>query len=376
MTIIAAIGVVVGSAALLVVLSGFAGLKDFSLQFSSIVDPDLTITPRTGKTIRLKSNALAQVNEINSVVSYSKIVEERAVLVSDNKRQIITLKGVDSLYPQNTINSITSLGSWMTPGSRQIVAGWGVASNLSFGVMDYGKILKLYTPKPGKGQITSEKEAFNKISTANIGIFEINEDLDHDMVYADIDMVSALLNYPEDTVSSLELILNSDDSLNEVRDKLYGIFGNNITIKTKEQLNGALHKMLNTENLAVYLIFTLVLIIALFNVVGSIIMMILDKKNDITTLFNLGLTAKEIRQIFFFQGSIMSLLGGLIGIILAIMLVSLQKSFGLIMITSTLSYPVTLKIFNIIIVFITIATLGLLASKLASIRISKSLTRQ
>ena len=144
MTIIAAIGVVVGSAALLVVLSGFAGLKDFSLQFSSIVDPDLKITPRTGKTIRLKSNALAQINEINSVVSYSKIVEERAVLVSDNKRQIITLKGVDSLYPQNTINSITSLGSWMTPGSRQIVAGWGVASNLSFGVMDYGKILKLY----------------------------------------------------------------------------------------------------------------------------------------------------------------------------------------------------------------------------------------
>ncbi|MCP4802934.1 MAG: ABC transporter permease, partial [Bacteroidetes bacterium] len=103
MTIIAAIGVVVGSAALLVVLSGFAGLKDFSLQFSSIVDPDLKITPRTGKTIRLKSNTLAQINEINSVVSYSKIVEERAVLVSDNKRQIITLKGVDSLYPQNTI---------------------------------------------------------------------------------------------------------------------------------------------------------------------------------------------------------------------------------------------------------------------------------
>ena len=171
-------------------------------------------------------------------------------------------------------------------------------------------------------------------------------------------------------------MLNSDDSLDEVRDKLNGILRHNITIKTQEQLNGTLHKMLNTENRAVYLIFTLVLIIALFNVVGSIIMMILDKKNDITTLFNLGLTAKEIRQIFFFQGSIMSLLGGLIGIILAIMLVSLQKSFGLIMITSTLSYPVTLKIFNIIIVFITIATLGLLASKLASIRISKSLTRQ
>jgi len=131
--------------------------------------------------------------------------------------------------------------------------------------------------------------------------------------------------------------------------------------------------MLNTENLAVYLIFTLVLIIALFNVIGSIIMMILDKKKTLNTLFNLGATLKDIKRIFFFQGSLMTLVGGLIGIFLGFIIILLQKSFALVMITSSLPYPVTIKFENFLVVFLTISVLGVLASKIASVRITKSL---
>ena len=372
-TIIAFIGVVIGTAALLIVLSGFAGLKDYSLQFSSIIDPDLKVVPIEGKSLKLSSDQILQLNQIDGIASYSKIVEEKAVLVSDNKRQIISLKGVDEHYPQSTIDSIVSLGSWFQPESNQIVSGWGVASRLSFGVLDYGKVLKLYTPKPGKGQITTEKDAFNFATAVNVGVFEINETFDNSVVYGNILFVQELLNYEENTISSLEIKVSHLDRINDVSNELKRVFGNTIQLKTKEELNEALYKMLNTENLAVYLIFTLVLIIALFNVIGSIIMMILDKKKDLKTLFNIGVTLKNIKKIFFLHGSLMSVLGGLAGITLAVFLILTQKVFGLILITPTLPYPVSLKLMDVLLVFITISILGLLASKIAVTRISKPL---
>jgi len=131
--------------------------------------------------------------------------------------------------------------------------------------------------------------------------------------------------------------------------------------------------MLNTENLAVYLIFTLVLIIALFNVIGSIIMMILDKKKNLNTLFNLGVTIKDIKRIFFLHGSLMTILGGALGLSLGFVFVWGQKLFSLIMITPSLAYPVSIKPINFVIVFVTISVLGILASKIASGRISKKL---
>jgi lipoprotein-releasing system permease protein len=375
-TIIAAIGVIIGSASLLVVLSGFAGLKAYSLQFSSFVDPDLKALPLEGKSFELSPETILKLNEIEGIASYSKIIEERAVLEFDNKRQIVTLKGVDEKYPQSTINSIISLGSWFTPKSNQIVSGWGVANHLSFGVMDYGKVLKIYTPKPGKGQITTKEDAFNVITTTNIGIFEINEQLDNSVVYSSLELVQDLLNYNKNTISALEFKLSDVDNVEAVAKSLQVVLGPTIQIKTKEQLNEALHKMLNTENLAVYLIFTLVLIIALFNVVGSIIMMILDKKNDLKTLFNLGITVKDIQRIFLLHGSLMVVLGGFVGILLAILLIVIQQIFGFVMITATLPYPVSLKFTNVVLVFFTITILGVLAAKIASTRISKPLLTQ
>jgi len=146
-----------------------------------------------------------------------------------------------------------------------------------------------------------------------------------------------------------------------------------LVFKNRIQQNDALYKMLNTENLAVYLIFTLVLIIALFNVVGSIIMMILDKKQNLKTLFNLGATISEIRKIFFMQGVLMTLLGGILGILLGVIIVMLQMQFNLVMITNSLPYPVKLDVVNVLVVFITITILGILASKIASGRVNENM---
>ena len=264
---------------------------------------------------------------------------------------------------------------WFSDKTNQVVTGWGIANRLSIGVLDYGKTINLYVAKPGKGQITSTKNAFNSINTISVGVFYINENLNDTYVYAPIDLAKHLLNYEPNQISSIEFRLKNEADETQAKDNIQAILGDKVILKNRAQLNDALYKMLNTENLAVYLIFTLVLIIAFFNVVGSLIMMMLDKKRSLNTLFNIGATVKDIRKIFFYQGTLIGVVGGLIGLGVALVIIALQKAFSLVMITPTLAYPVTLKIENFFIVFLTISILGIIASKIASVRITKSMVQ-
>ncbi|MEM9679084.1 MAG: FtsX-like permease family protein, partial [Bacteroidota bacterium] len=204
-------------------------------------------------------------------------------------------------------------------------------------------------------------------------LFDINEELNNEYIYSHISLARELLSYNDNQVSAVELKLTPDADETEVRSTLESVFENRFIVKNRAQLNDALYKMLNTENLAVYLIFTLVIIIALFNVIGAIIMMILDKKPSLNTLFNLGLDTKSIKSIFFVQGSLMTIISGITGVLLGLVIVFLQQQFGWVKITSTLPYPVRLTLANLLIVLTTIFLLGILASKIASQRISKSL---
>ena len=374
MTLIASGGVIIASAALFIVLSVFAGLKEYSLEFSSFVDPDLKLVPTEGKSFLFSQDDLSKLNSINGIASYSKIIEERVILKTENKNLLATLKGVDSNYLKVTnMDSMVTKGNWITPESNDVVSGWGISNNLSFGVFDYLKPLSIYVPKPGKGQITSLKSAYNSAYVNNVGLFNINEELNNEYVFSDINLAKSLLNYSDTQLSALELKLESDVDESETRAQLEQTFPNRFTIKNREQLNDALFKMLNTENLAIYLIFTLVIIIALFNVIGAIIMMILDKKKSINTLFNLGTETKAIKSIFFLQGSLMTIVSGIIGVSIGLVVVFLQQSFDLVMLTPELSYPVGLNFINVLIVLATIFTLGIIASRIASQRITRQL---
>ncbi len=372
-TFIAAFGIVIGSAALFVVLSGFAGLKDFTLQFSSFVDPDLKVVPAKGKSFTIEQATLNALAQRDDVASFSKIIEERVIVNFEDKNESVQLRGVDTNYPTRTIDSIVARGQWFDPEANEIVSGWGIANNLGFGLFDFAKTISVYVPKPGKGQVSSVRSAFNSISAVNVGVFQINEDLDHSVVYTSIDLARGLLSYEKTQLSAIEIILKDGDNYETSKTEIAAMIGEDIIVKDRVQLNDALYKMLNTENLAVYLIFTLVMIIALFNVIGSIIMMILDKKKNLKTLFNLGVTLKDIRGIFFLQGSMMSVFGGVVGLALGGLLIWFQDMFEWVMITPTLPYPVSIKAINFVLVFVTISVLGILASKLASSRITSGL---
>ncbi|MXO03235.1 FtsX-like permease family protein [Flavobacterium sp. HBTb2-11-1] len=371
---IASMGIIVGTMALFVVLSVFSGLKVFSLSFTNEIDPDLKLTSTYGKSFSITPDQENQIKKVEGIASYTKIIEDRVLFLFKDKQQVTYLKGVDSLYPVvNDIKKKLFNGQWLKPDSFQVVIGYGLAQNFSMGILDFENPLQIFAPKPGKGGIENPEEAFNKTDVLPVGIYSISEDLDSKYVFADLGLVQELLMYKHNQISGLEFKLKENADESAVKSKLSSIFKNKITLKNRAQLNESLYKMLNTENIAVYLIFTLVIIVALFNLIGALIMMILEKKGNLKTLFNLGSDIGDLRKIFLLQGTLLSVFGGLIGLVLGIILVILQQKFELIMITPTLAYPVVFTVENVIIVMTTIISLGFIASLIASSRVSKKL---
>ncbi len=371
---IARIAIIVGAMALFVVLSVFSGLKDFSLSFSNDLDPDLKVSSAFGKSFYISPEQEAKIKTIDGLAFYSKIIEERVLLTFNGKQEVTSIKGVDSMYTRvSAIKKNLFNGQWLKKDTYQVVVGYGIAKNFSMGLFDFNNLLEVLVPKPGKGTIENPEEAFNKVTIIPVGIYAISEDLDSQYVFSDLGLAQELVEYQPNQISGIEIKLKKEADEALVITQLQSIFKNKITIKNRAQLNESLYKMLNTENLAVYLIFTLVIIVALFNLVGALIMMILEKKGNLKTLINLGSDIKDLRKIFLLQGTLLSIFGGIIGLILGIAIVLLQQHFELIMITPTLAYPVVFSLENVLIVLATIVTLGFIASLIASSRVSKKL---
>jgi len=371
---IAAVGIVVGAMALFVVLSVFSGLREFSLSFSNDFDPDLKGTAVTGKFFSLTSQQEQKLRQIPGIASYSKVLEERVLFFFDGKEQVTYLKGVDNKFTQtNVVEQNVVNGKWLKPNTIEVVIGYGISEKLSLGLYDFNNPFEVYVPRKGKGVIESEAEAFNKARLIPVGIYAISEDLDQKYVFCDLTLAQELLELQPNQLSGIEIKLKPNADEAAVMKQVSDLFQNKIQIRNRAQQNATLYKMLNTENIAVYLIFTLVIIIALFNLIGALIMMILDKKSNLKTLHSLGSDIKDLKKIFLLQGSLLSVFGGLIGLVLGMVIVIIQQQFKWVMITESLAYPVVFSLQNVAIVFATIVTLGVVSSWIASSRVSKKL---
>ncbi|MEY4835243.1 MAG: hypothetical protein RI980_1358 [Bacteroidota bacterium] len=373
-TFIASFGIIVGAMALFVVLSVFSGLRDFSLSFTNATDPDLRIETLAGKSFFISEKQEAQLATSKEFTKYTKIVEERALFYYKNKEHVAYLKGVDANFSQvNAFDTFLYAGDWLEPNTNQVVVGSGISRKLALGLFDFNNVLEVYIPKPGSGLIENPDDAFNKSPLLASGIFQVSEDVDEKYIFCSIPLVQGLLNYTPNQLTYIDFKLAPNVSETEAIETLTKIFPKQVKVKNRAQLNDALYKMLNTENIVVYLIFTLVIIIALFNLIGAIIMMIIEKKNNLKTLYNLGTEIKYLKNIFLFQGNIISVFGGILGLILGILIVLIQQQFEWIMITPSLAYPVVFEVKNVLIVLFTIVILGFIASKIASSTVTKKL---
>jgi lipoprotein-releasing system permease protein len=371
-TIIASFGVIVGSLALFVILSGFSGLRTFSYSLLAISDPDIKITSVKGKSFLITDTLQETLVTNSKIKTRSKIIEERVFLEYNNKNEIAYIKGVENNYASITkIDSAIYVGNWIDESFvNTAVIGRGISNKLSLGILNFGEPLTIMIPKPGTGFI-NPNNAFYKTNAQIVGVYSGTEEFENKFVFVAISQARELLKFKDNQVTGIELKLNSNIDANVVSEELQQKLGEDFSVQTKEQLNEVMYKVLNTENFVIYLIFTLIVIIALFNVIGAIIMMIIDKKDNLKTLFSLGVSVKEIKKIFMFQGFLLTLFGMIIGLCLAIVVVLLQKEFGLFMITQNLAYPVEFRFSNLFIVILTITILGFIASKIASSRISK-----
>ena len=370
---LALIGIFGTSLALFVVLSAFGGLKEFSLSFANQYDPDLKVLPVESKRLFIDDTLMLSINELNGVKQSSKVIEEKTLLNFKDKNIPATLKAVDSNFTKtNSLKSTVFLGQWLNANQPyQVVIGNGLSRQLSVGILDQSAFLDFIVPKPGKGQITNPEDAFRKIPTQVRGIFGISEEYNNSYVFGQLELARNLLNYKDNEYSAIEIATDENADISDLKTQIQNLFDQKIEVKTRLQLNDQLYKMLNTENLMVYLISTLVVIIALFNLVGAVIMAIIDKRENIITLSHLGADKSQINKIFFYQGLITSVVGSVIGIALGSLIIGLQLQFDLVYITSSLPYPVIWNFSTLLIVFVTTISLGVVASKIASSRAGK-----
>lgn len=372
-TLIAMFGVIVGTLALFVILSGFSGLRTFSDSFLEASDPDIKISPVTGKKIVFTKNIQQILEGAPEVACFSKVVEERAFLQYKNKQLIAFVKGVDENFNKVVaIDSVIDIGSWLDKNfTNTAVIGNGISFKLSLGVYSFGEPLQIIVPKPGKGFVNIAN-AFNSQNVQISGIYSGTEEFQNKYVFTNVATAQKLLKYSDTEISAIELKVANTSNLVAVKNQLQNKLGNAFKVQTKQELNALYYRVMNTENFVVYLIFTLIVIIALFNVIGAIIMMIIDKRKNLKTLYNLGTTVKNIKKIFVLQGFLLTLVGLCIGLFIGIILVIIQQQFELFMITQNIPYPVEFQWTNLLVVIFTITILGYLASKLASSRISAS----
>ena len=372
---IAGFVVVVAVAAFFTILSVFSGLKEFGLSFSTAFDPDLKVVAAKGKTFEANESQLAKLEQLEGVVAYTKIIEERVMLHYKDKNTFAYLNGVDTNFGKViSADSVMALGRWFEKGLEQAVVGYGIANTLNLGLFHLENSLDVVVPKKGTSNALSLQKPFRIQSLMPVGIYQISEELDKKFVFTDIAFAQKLLELPSRQVSYISLKLEESYNEKVLVAAIQEVFGEEVIVKDKEQLNETLYKMLNTEVGAIYSILTLILIIALFNVVGSVIMTVLDKKSHLKTLYNLGTPVLKIRRIFFLHGFVLTVISGALGLFVGLVVVGAQQYGEWIVIPGTeLPYPVILEWKNLALVTVTFVLLGGLASKTAASVVRKNL---
>ncbi len=367
--------VVIATASLFVVLSAFGGLKDFGLSFSESFDPDYQIQPQQGKFFYVSDSVLTALSTIKGVITAAPQIEEKVFLSYNEKNQVAYLKAVDQNYTSVVpIEDLITLGDWLSFDGADVVLGFGLAGNLGVGVYDYTTFLNLTVPKKKKQSLLNQSP-FNQVSSIVVGLYQINEELDKKFVFSRLELAQNLLELQPQQYSSLVLKTDPAVSQGELTEALTPLFDTPIKIVSRAEQNAALYKMLNIEHLAIYFIFSLVMLIALFNVVGALIMMILDKQRQMKILLSMGATPQKIHRVFFLLGVLICSIGGLVGLVLGSVLVLVQYHFPFIYVPGTnLSYPVLYQVENLLIVMTTLMVLGLLSTAWATRGLDKKIT--
>ena len=368
--------VFISTAALFIVLSAFAGLKDFGISFVNKFDPDFEIRSVKGAYMPVSDKTIENLLEIPEIIAAAPEIEEKVFLTFKDKNQVAILKAVTPSYIKVIpIDSLITLGDWLSFKGSEVVLGFGIAGNLSAGVYDYNNFLNVTVPKKNNKSLLN-LDPFNSSPALISGLYQVTEELDKKYLFSSIEFGQELLGLNKNQYSFLAIKTKSGINKIDLYNKILPFFKFPISLVSREDKNASLYRMLNVENLAIYFIFSLVMIIALFNLIGAIIMMVLDKQEQLKILLSLGARPMGIQKIFFLLGMLICFFGGIFGLMIGIIIVLVQFYFPFILVPGTnLSYPVIFEIKNILIVLATLFSLGTFSTFWATKGISKKIFR-
>ena len=358
-TCIAMVAIMVATAALFVILSVFSGLEEMNLKFYSNVNPEIKITPSKGKVLPAIDSLELKLKHSDLVADYSKVIEEKIYIDYNGMQDIAYLKAIDPNFTKVTrLDTVIYGGDFIdfTYNDNFIVSN-GIAQRLQL-YIDYNHPATLMMPKAGTGLIKQESDAFTKAKAYSTGVFILNEQYDKH-IFSTLGLAQELLQLDSTAAYAIEIkTTNNKNDFKSIKSKLQKELGDAYTVQTRQDLDSAFLKVMNIENIIIYLIFTLVIIIACFNLAGTIIIIILDKTKEIQTMYSFGLSRVQIRRIFAYTGLIITTIAMGSGLLIATGLGIVQTNFGLVMASEAIPFPFEFALSNYLIVISTVMGIG------------------
>lgn len=371
-SIISMIGVAVATMALVIVMSVFNGFHDLVASFLTNFDPQLEVVPTEGKSANANDPLLTKVKQLRQVDVATENVEDMAMAMYGDKLTMVTIKGVDDNFDKLTHIKEILYGD----GEYELHAG-----NLEYGIigirlaqtLDVGATwngyLKIYAPKrSGQLDMSNPASGFAVDSLLSPGVvFSVNQArYDKGHILTSIEFARNLFDM-KGRISSLELRLQENSNLKEVKKEIQAIVGSRYKVLDRFEQQADTFKIMQIEKIIAYFFLTFILVVACFNIIGSLSMLMIDKKNDVVTLRNIGASDKQITKIFLFEGRMISVIGALIGILLGLLLCWLQQTFGFVSLGQSAgnfvvnAYPVSVHYLDILLIFITVIFVGWMA---------------
>lgn len=379
-SVIALIGVAGITAAMIVVLSAMNGLSDtLNKQFSAF-DADLLIQPRYSKAIPLDSIPLNKISEIEGIKGVQRVIQEEALFRYKEKQQIGIAKGVFSNYESyKDLDTLLLAGEFNvgTVKTPYAVAGGGIASALDLQPNIFASALSVYIPKRGSGGFSSMNQAFNYRNVRIGGVFSVSSEIDNSYILMPYGVLEELMDY-KGQCSRLEIFVDTDANISKIQRKVKQLLGERYTVKDQFEQHELEYKIFKSEKLSVFIILSFILLIASFNIIGALIMLMIEKKEDMQLLDALGAHISTLNRIFFLEGMFIISIGCVIGLVLGGSLILLQEKFGFYELgLNTASYfsqayPVKLIFSDILYIILSVGIIGFISTIIPIQRFSKN----
>jgi lipoprotein-releasing system permease protein len=368
-SLISVIAIVIGTGALIIVLSAFNGFEKLVVSLYNSFDPDIKVTLNEGKTFDLNSVPLSTLKKIDGIKAITYVLEENALVKYRDKQDIVTIKGVSKEFQQTSgLDTMIADGQFLLQrgDTDYAVVGGAIAYNLKMNLGDFFSQVEVYAPRRNASSLNNPEESFNRRYISPSGIFAVQQEFDAKYIIVPLRFTQEIFEY-DSSLSALEIAVLPGTDIEKVITQIKSSLGEKFVVQDRFRQHAIIYRIMKSERWAVFLILAFILLIATFNVIGSLTMLIIEKQHDIAVLHSMGADVSFLRKVFLTEGLFITFIGAVTGLIVGGIICFLQLRYGIVKLSGSGSfvidaYPMHIQPFDFLYVFITVFGIGLLAA--------------